>query len=63
MQWHSQSVHLRMPKQRTFSALRLLDMAFTRRCVFSVRVTNSGMACRRQKPSHIHWAAFYLCQC
>lgn len=30
----------------TFSALRARDMAFMRRCVFSVRVANSGMPCR-----------------
>ena len=46
--------YLGMPG-RTFSALRLLDMAFMRRCVFSVRVTNSGTPCKQQTSfTHSH---------
>ena len=35
----------RSRRGQTFSELRLRDMAFMRRCVFSVRVTNSGTPC------------------
>ncbi len=42
----------------TFSELRLRDMAFMRRCIFSVRVTNSGTP---YKASHRILSAVIAC--